>query len=48
VAAPFEGFVQRNPGQPRRELRPFLELVQVRVGIDIRLLHHVFHFTLVP
>ncbi len=45
--APPERLVQRDARQPRGELRPFLELVQVRERVDVGLLHHVFDFVLV-
>ena len=47
LAAPAERLVERDARQPRRELRSFLELVQVRERIDVGLLHHVFDVVLV-
>ena len=41
LAASRERFVEPDPDQPGRELRAFLELVQVRERIDVRLLHDV-------
>jgi hypothetical protein len=43
-----EGFVDGDPRQPRCELRAAVELTQVRIRVDVRLLHHVFCFALVP
>ena len=47
LLAPGEGFVQHDACHPGRKPRALLELVQVREGVEVRLLHDVFDFGLV-
>ena len=42
-----ESLVDGDPREPGRELRAVGELVEVRVGVDVGLLHHVFRFRVV-
>jgi hypothetical protein len=41
------GAIDRDARQPRREPGGAAELIEVRVGVDIRLLHHVLDVTIV-
>ena len=43
-----ERLVDRDPREPRREARALRELVEVQVGVHVRLLHHVLGLRLVP